>query len=66
MTNVMLLYSKVVLNGETWKDLAKLLNISEQALARKKNGGSWNQFQIKKIVDHYNLTPQDTIAIFFA
>lgn len=67
MTDINLLYSKIVLNGENWESLAKLLGISSQALAKKKNGESaWSQLQIKTIVDHYGLTPQDTIAIFFS
>lgn len=67
MADINMLHSKIVLKGENWGDLAKLLDISEQALAKKKNGSSsWSQFQIKAIVDHYNLTPQDTFAIFFA
>ena len=67
MIDTKMLFSKIVLKGENWGDLARLLGISKQALALKKNGDySWSQKQIKTIVDHYELTPQETLSIFFS
>lgn len=66
MANLNMLHSKIVLKGENWSSLATLLGISNQALQMKKNGErGWSQEQIKIIVDHYQLTPDETIAIFF-
>ena len=67
MTDTKKLYSKLVLKGDNWGDLARLLGISKQSMSLKKNGEyGWSQEQIKTVVDHYELTPQETLDIFFS
>ena len=58
----------MVLNGDTNKDLAELLGISEQSVSGKINekGTEFKQGEIAKIKDHYNLSPEQVKSIFFA
>lgn len=66
--NKAILRSVMTLHGDTNKDLAELLNISEQSVSCKinENGTEFKQGEIKKIADRYNLSPADVAAIFFA
>ncbi len=66
--NKELLRSIMVLNGDTNKDLAELLGISEQSVSGKINekGTEFKQGEIAKIKDHYNLSPEQVESIFFA
>ena len=66
--NKELLRSIMVLHGETNKDLADLLGISEQSVSGKINekGTEFKQGEIAKIKDHYNLSPEQVESIFFA
>ena len=63
-----LLRSIMVLHGETNKDLATLLNISEQSVSAKINekGTEFKQGEILAIKEHYNLTAEQVEAIFFS
>ena len=63
-----LLKSKMVLYGDTNRILAKALGISSVSLSAKlnENGSQFNQGEILKIKERYNLTPEDVDAIFFA
>ena len=58
----------MVLHGDTNKDLAVLLEISEQSVSGKINekGTEFKQGEIAKIRDRYNLTPKQVESIFFA
>lgn len=66
--NKELLRSIMVLNGETNKDLAKLLGISEQSVSGKINetNTEFKQGEIAAIRQHYNLTAEQVADIFFA
>ena len=61
------LKSIMALHGDTNKDLAELLGISEQSVSCKinENGTEFKQGEITKIKDKYNLTPVEVDAIFF-
>ena len=66
--NKELLRSIMVLHGDTNKDLAVLLEISEQSVSGKINekGTEFKQGEIAKIRDRNNLTPKQVESIFFA
>ena len=55
-------------NGDTNKELAECLGISEQSVSAKinENGTEFKQGEIAKIIDRYNLTAEQVEAIFFA
>ena len=61
------LKSIMVLHGDTNKDLAILLGITEQSVSCKinENGTEFKQGEIAKIKDKYNLSPEEVDAIFF-
>lgn len=66
--NKELLRSIMVLHGDTNKDLAETLEITEQSVSAKINetGTEFKQSEIAKIVRKYNLSPEQTESIFFA
>lgn len=66
--NKELLRSIMALHGDTNKDLAELLDITEQSISGKINekGTEFKQGEIAKIRDKYNLTPEQIESIFFA
>lgn len=55
-------------NGDTNKDLAEYLGITEQSVSAKinENGTEFRQGEIAKIKDRYSLTAEQVTAIFFA
>lgn len=58
--------SVMVLHGDTQKDVADALNISEQTVGDKVNGYSdFKQSEIKILIQRYNLTPAQVDEIFF-
>lgn len=61
------LRSVMILHGDTYKDLAEYLGISETSLGNKINekGTQFKQGEIAKIKDKYNLSPEEVDAIFF-
>ena len=61
------LKSVMALHGDTYKDLADALGISEQSVSCKinENGTEFKQGEIAKIATKYNLSPDDVVAIFF-
>ena len=61
------LRSIMTLHGDTNKELAELLGISEQSVSNKinENGTEFKQGEITKIKDKYNLSPVEVDAIFF-
>lgn len=61
------LKSVMALHGDTNKDLAELLEISEQSVSCKinENGTEFKQGEIVKIKDKYHLSPAEVDAIFF-
>lgn len=63
-----LLRSIMVLYGDTNKDLADYLDITEQSLSNKinENGTEFKQGEIKQIKVRYNLTSDQVDRIFFA
>lgn len=65
--NKALLRYYMALKGETNKDLASLLDITEQSVSSKinENGSEFKQGEIVKIRDHYELTAEQVAAIFF-
>lgn len=65
--NTAMLRSVMALHGDTNKDLASLLNITEQSVSSKinENGTEFKQGEIAKIATKYNLTPEQIATIFF-
>lgn len=63
-----LLRSIMVLNGDTNKDLADCLGITEQSVSAKlnENGSEFKQSEIARIKARYNLTSDQIDQIFFA
>ena len=63
-----LLRSIMILHGDTNKDLAQWLGISEQSVSGKINetGTQFKQGEIAKIRDRYDLTAEQVEAIFFS
>lgn len=61
------LKSVMTLHGDTNKDLAEFLDISEQSVSCKinENGTEFKQGEIAKITVRYNLSPDEVVAIFF-
>lgn len=66
--NKELLRSIMVLNGDTNKDLADYLGITEQSLSNKinENGTEFKQGEMRLIKVRYNLTCDQVDLIFFA
>lgn len=66
--NKALLRSVMALHGDTNKDLAGFLGISEQSLSNKinENDTEFKQGEIKLIKIRYNLTADQVDLIFFA
>lgn len=66
--NKALLRSIMALRGDTNRDLAKLLNKSEQTISAKlnENGTEFKQGEIALIKERYDLTPEQVEAIFFS
>ena len=66
--NKELLRSVMVLNGDTNRDLANFLDISEQSFSNKinENGTEFKQGEIAAIRQRYNLTADQVTNIFFA
>ena len=66
--NAKLLRSKMVLHGDTQRELAYVLRISEQRLSAKineTNGAEFTQKEIKEIKERYELTDEEVSLIFF-
>lgn len=63
-----LLRSIMILNGDTNKDLADYLGITEQSVSNKinENGTEFKQGEIRLIRTRYNLTSDQVDRIFFA
>ena len=63
-----LLRSIMVLHGDTNKDLADYLGISEQSVSNKinENGTEFKQGEIARIKTKYNLSSEQIDNIFFA
>ena len=61
------LKSIMALHGDTNKDIAELLGISEQSVSSKinENGTEFKQGEIRIISDKDNLSPEELAAIFF-
>jgi hypothetical protein len=61
------LKSIMTLHGDTNRDVAEMLGISEQSFSCKinENGTEFKQGEITKIKDKYNLSPIEVDAIFF-
>ena len=66
--NKELLRSVMALNGDTNRDLAVFLDISEQSVSNKinENGTEFKQGEIAAIRQRYNLTAEQVTNIFFA
>ena len=62
------LRSIMVLHGDTNKDLADYLGISEQSVSNKinENGTEFKQGEIARIKTKYNLSSEQSDHIFFA
>ena len=62
------LKSIMTLHGDTNRDIAELLGITEQSVSCKinENGTEFKQGEITKIKDRYGLSPIEVDEIFFA
>ena len=63
-----MLKSVMVLHDDTQETLAEYLGISAPTLSLKMNetnGAEFTQGEIKKIIDRYDLTAEQTMNIFF-
>ena len=62
-----LLRSIMVLHGDTNRDIAELLDITEASFSAKinENGTEFKQGEISKIKEKYDLTPDQVDSIFF-
>jgi DNA-binding XRE family transcriptional regulator len=62
------LKSIMALYGDTSKELAKALGITEQSVSSKmnENGSEFKQGEITKIKNRYKLSPADVDVIFFS
>lgn len=62
------LRSIMVLHGETMRDLAEAIGISESSVRNKMNesGSEFKQGEIAKIQEHYGLTAEEVVTIFFS
>ena len=62
------LRSIMVLHGDTNRDLAEYLGISEQSVSNKinENGTEFKQGEIARIKTKYNLSSEQIDQIFFA
>lgn len=62
------LKSVMALHGDTYKDLADLLNISETSVGNKINekGTEFKQGEIAKIKEKYSLSSEQIDSIFFS
>ena len=65
--NKAMLRSFMVLHGDTNKDLAEYLGITEQSVTNKinENGTEFKLNEIRKIRKRYSLTSNDVDLIFF-
>lgn len=66
--NKNMLRSVMVLHDDTNITLAEYLGISDSTLSLKMNetnGAEFTQGEIKKIIQRYNLTAEQTLQIFF-
>lgn len=65
--NNKLLRSVMILYGDTNRDLAKYLGISQQSVSSKinENGTEFRQGEIAKIKDRYSLSAEQVNNIFF-
>jgi hypothetical protein len=62
------LVSKMKLHGDNQSDVAEYIGISLQRFNAKLNetdGAEFTQGEITKIIQKYNLTPEETMMIFF-
>lgn len=58
--------SLIILKGDTQKDVADALGVTEQTIGDKLNGVSdFKQTEIKTLIDRYDLTPEQVNDIFF-
>lgn len=67
--NKNMLRSVMALNGDNGGDLAECLGISRARLSAKMNeraGAEFNQGEIYKIKERYNLNADDVVNIFFS
>ena len=66
--NSRLLRSIMALHGDTNKDLAVFLGLTEQSVSKKinENGSEFRRGEISKIAERYNLTCDQVDRIFFA
>lgn len=66
--NATKLRSVMVLHGDTGKDLAQYLCMTEQSLSAKINekGTEFKQGEMRMIKERYNLSPEEFDLIFFA
>ena len=65
--NKAILRSFMALHGDTNKDLAKYLGITEQSVTNKinENGTEFKLCEIRKIMVRYSLSSDDVDLIFF-
>ena len=66
--NKQMFRSLMALHGETYSDLAELLDITPQTVSDKvneRNGAEFRQGEIAKIARHWKMTDKQLVACFF-
>ena len=64
--NANLLKAKMALHGDNGTDLAAALGISPSGVSNRLNGNQpFTLAEVQIIIERYNLTPEEVIAIFF-
>ena len=62
-----LLRAKRVITGIKQNEIAKYLGIGVNSYSFKETGKkNFTQIEIKKLIDFFDLTPEETISIFFS
>lgn len=65
--NKALFRSKMALFGDTYESLATFLNLAMATISNKVNGNyPFNQIEIAKLKEHWNLTNDEVNEIFFS
>ena len=64
--NANMLKAQMALHGDNGSDLAEALGIAQSGLSNRLNGKQpFTLAEVQIIIERYNLTPEEVVAIFF-